>query len=67
MQFLTAIVSDKVVQANTVGLLGLTLLEVDTIVKILGGLALFVYTVVKTYKELYGNKSKDWRDTKQMG
>ena len=52
MKFLAAIVNDKVVQTNALGLLGMKLLEIDTIVKILGGLALFVYTIVKIYKEL---------------
>lgn len=56
--FLTAIINDKVVQTNAFGLIGLTLVEVDTIVKILGGIALLVYTVVKTYKELTGGKGK---------
>ena len=54
MKLLAAIVSDKVVQTNAVGITGLTLLEADTIVKIMGGLALFVYTLVKIYKELNG-------------
>jgi len=56
--FLTAIINDKVVQTNAFGLIGLTLVEVDTIVKILGGIALLVYTVVKTYKELTSGKGK---------
>jgi len=59
MSFLQAIVSDKVVQTNIIGLTSLSLLEVDTIVKILGGVALFVYTIVKIYFEIKnGGKSK---------
>lgn len=57
MQFLAALVNDKVVQTNAIGIVGMTLLEVDTIVKILGGLALFVYTCVKIYNEI-GGKGK---------
>jgi len=56
--FLTAIITDKVVQTNAIGLIGLTLAEVDIIVKILGGLALFVYTIVKIIKELNSGKGK---------
>lgn len=54
MRLLTAILSDKVVQTNAVGIAGLTLMDIDTIVKIFGGLALFVYTSIKIYKELNG-------------
>lgn len=57
--FLTTIITDKVVQTNAIGLIGLTLVEVDTIVKIMGGLALFVYTLVKIIKELKSGKRKD--------
>lgn len=55
MKLLTAIINDKVVQTNALGITSLTLMEIDTIVKILGGLALFVYTIVKIYKELNGS------------
>ena len=58
MKLLTAILSDKVVQTNAVGITSLTLMDIDTIVKIFGGLALFVYTGIKIYKELNGT-SKD--------
>lgn len=56
---LAAIVNDKVVQANAVGILSMTLLEIDTIVKILGGLALFIYTCVKIYYALKNGTGKD--------
>jgi predicted membrane-bound dolichyl-phosphate-mannose-protein mannosyltransferase len=56
MPLLTAIVNDKVVQANAVGLLGMTLLEIDTIVKIMGGVALFIYTCIKIYQALNGKR-----------
>lgn len=58
MKFLQAIIADKVVQTNLVGLTGLTLLEVDTIVKIMGGCALFTYTLIRIYKELNGKEPK---------
>ena len=56
MNLLAVIANDKVVQANAVGLLGMTLLDVDMIVKIMGGLALFVYTCVKIYQALNGKR-----------
>lgn len=56
--FLTTLINDKVVQANAIGLVGLTLAEIDTIVKIFGGIALLVYTVVKIVNELKDGKGK---------
>lgn len=56
MRLLITIINDKVVQTNALGITGLTLMDIDAIVKILGGLALFVYTVVKIYKELNGKR-----------
>ena len=56
MHLLATIVNDKVVQANALGLLGMTLLEIDMVVKIMGGLALFIYTCVKIYQALNGKR-----------
>jgi hypothetical protein len=59
MNLLAAIVNDKVVQANALGFVGMTLLEIDMIVKIMGGVALFVYTCVKIYQALFNGKRED--------